>query len=486
MNITFKKKNLSIILGCMLATVGCTTVSNSDKLGLTTDNESFVSYLDAYAYAQNALLTGQFSELNQKMNSQFSGMNKDDMKDKLINESSSLSLAERGLLSLNTGDFEHALIYFDAAEQKMGKVEDYTSEEKTGSFFKTLGSFATGSDEISDYEMRGYEKVMVLNYKALTYLLMGNRASYNATRNAIDRQIAEREVWEKEKIKIEAEQEKQKKESADKSFFSSGEDWTTLFTGKVSQYAKDSAEQVRSAFVNPFSDYLNAVVMEFDSLDDPSIADNAQKAYKEVLNSNPNCTVAKEAYKSIVPEKNSRLVHIIWADGFAPHKTIAAMEVPGVKLENNKSLVYKYSTFEPIDSKVDKARVTINKKNIALEQLSNVESLLFRDEQDSVSWRVTQMFSYVLRTSLVGDLAAMAQKPDTRSWLSLPKNVKVARLYVPNNTKEITIETLDNKGKVIATSKTPLADVGPTVVYAVSYNDQLVTYHNQKSWIEKN
>lgn len=478
---------LTMVSLLIASATGCSMVGNSDKLSLTGEeqNESFMSYTQAYAPAKDALYKGKFKEIATKMNAGLVGKTTDEYKDELFKNASGLALAEKGLLSLNGGDLDNALLYFDVAEQKMGKVEEYSTSEKTGGFFKTVGSFLSGTDEISDYELRGFEKVMVLNYKALTYLLKGDRAAYNATRNAIDRQIAEREVWEAEKIKIEQEEAEKEKDANANEWNKQWQELKKSFVGNVNQYAKESAEQVRSAFVNPFGDYLNAVVMEFDSLDDDSITDNAQKAYSEVLKSNPKSTVAKKASESIKPEKNSKLVHIVWADGFAPQKQEFSMPVPFLKVKNGSALPYKYTSFVPNPSKVAKAVAKYDNKKIALEQLSNVESLLFKDEQDSVSWRVAQMFSFILRASLLGDLATLSQKPDTRSWLTLPREVSVARFYVPNKTKEISFETLDNKGKVISTKKVQLAEKGPTIIYAVSYDDQLATYHNTSSWIGK-
>jgi len=79
--------------------------------------------------------------------------------------------------------------------------------------------------------------------------------------------------------------------------------------------------------------------------------------------------------------------------------------------------------------------------------------------------------------------ASKLQRPDTRSWLSLPNKVLVARMYVPANTKQITVETL-SKGNVFASTKVDIAAEGPTVVYAVSYDKQLRAYANKNSWVK--
>lgn len=482
MKYTFKTLFLVMGLNSLIALTGCSTVGNSDKLGFTDESqdESFLPYTEAFEPAKQALLMGECSNLVAKMNSKYKDLTQDEIKDKLFNESSGLAIAEKGLVSLNCGDLKSALAYFDAAEQKMGKVEDYSASEQTGSFLKSTAGFLTGSEEMSEYQLRGYEKVMVLNYKSLVYLLNGDRAAYNATRNAIDRQIAEREVWEKEQKEIEDELAAKTEESKNNNFLIDIDAIKKAFIGNVNEYSKESASHVRSAFVNPLSDYMNAMVMEIDSLDDPSIADNAQKAYSEVLKSNPDCKTAIEASKSITPIKNQKLVHVIWSDNFAPHKKVEQMEIPG------GMGIYNYSTFAPNTSKLHNAQVKYGNKTETLVSLAKMESLLFKDEEDSIFNRVSQMMAYMIRLHFAGKataLIAKAQKPDTRSWLSLPKEIKVARFYVPNDTKEIAFETFDVNNHKVTSNNVTLAEKGPTVVYAVTYDDVLLTYSNKDSWV---
>ena len=132
-----------------------------------------------------------------------------------------------------------------------------------------------------------------------------------------------------------------------------------------------------------------------------------------------------------------------------------------------------------------------------MSSLSQIESIVLRDEQDNMPWRYTMMALGLIRSGAVGALSEKAglgsvlgagaasklQRPDTRSWLSLPNKVLVARMYVPANTKQITVETL-SKGNVFASTKVDIAAEGPTVVYAVSYDKQLRAYANKNSWVK--
>lgn len=65
----------------------------------------------------------------------------------------------------------------------------------------------------------------------------------------------------------------------------------------------------------------------------------------------------------------------------------------------------------------------------------------------------------------------------------MPNKVIVARFYVPNKTKNVTIQTYDEKKRIMAQYAVDIAELGPTVVYAVSYENQLKAFANKQSWI---
>ena len=58
--------------------------------------------------------------------------------------------------------------------------------------------------------------------------------------------------------------------------------------------------------------------------------------------------------------------------------------------------------------------------------------------------------------SLLVRVAAIAtERADTRSWLTLPANVQMARLPLPPGTYDVTVELLGNNGQVIETNVFP-------------------------------
>ncbi len=477
------KKTVLLGLAVSLLLAGCVG-GKSDKLGFGGDG-ALKTYAETFQPARDMLNAGKFDELAASLrkndtDKEGATLTDDEFKDKLIKDNSELSLLERGLLTLNTGDFNRALLYFDAAEIKMEQEENAIA--KAGSAVGK-GAFAglTGSEEATDYILRGYEKVMLYNYKALCYMLQGDRRAYNVTRRAIAKQ---QEEWEAFKTMLEKAQEREKSLSNE----NEGSKGSLEGGDTRDQYTIKKAASVPSAYVNPFGDYMNGMIMEIDSVQDASMRDNARIAYSKVLDNNKNCLAAKQAVgqlKGSGAPKGQKMVQVLLADGFSPEKKVLSS---GYRF-GKYSAVVNYAQATPLPSQVAGAAAG----NTAMGPLSDVEALILRDDQDRAPLRNLLFTAAVLRSGAVShfggalgaNLMSKAQKPDTRSWLSLPGKVLVARMYVPQNAKDIEIQTKTQNGRALNKIKVPLSAKGPTVIYAASYDGKLRAYANKSSWLEQ-
>ena len=571
--------SLAVIGALMLS--GCAT--HSDKLGFA-ESETTKTYAEAYEPARQMLMLGQWDAVRAKLNEnstkevkeEVEGENgeirktvrhetltNDEEMERLIKEQSELSLVERGLLTLNVGDFERALFYFDAAEEKLGLTEEDSSITGAASDYGKSGlSMLLGTEELANYELRGYEKVMLLNYKALCYMLMGDRKAYNVTRRAIDLQ---QEEWEKFKQLLEENKDKQydmKESVGEAPGQSSGRrapkteaehydfqieqarnmqkqlrevrnskdirpsDRPALdqkireIDGQIKQLqkmktaavgtspdsmsmsdvddrtaeVKKKAGLVASAYVNPFADYLNAMMMEIDGFDDPTMRQNAKIAYKKVVENNRDCTVAKTAVSQVEKGigRNQKLVQILLSDGFSPYQLEKTKIFP-IPMDNRViNAVVNYANATPVPTQTRGAVIKVGGKTTKLSSLTKMESLILRDEQDRLPMRATMFGLAIIRSATSGAflgnlgsaLAGSIQRPDTRSWLSLPNQVFVARVAVPKNQKTLKLQTMNAKGQPLATTDIKLAKEGPTVVYAVSYDKNIKVYANEFSWVD--
>ena len=571
--------SLAVIGALMLS--GCAT--HSDKLGFA-ESETTKTYAEAYEPARQMLMLGQWDAVRAKLNEnstkevkeevegdngeirktvRHETLTNDEEMERLIKEQSELSLVERGLLTLNVGDFERALFYFDAAEEKLGLTEEDSSITGAASGYGKSGlSMLLGTEELANYELRGYEKVMLLNYKALCYMLMGDRKAYNVTRRAIDLQ---QEEWEKFKQLLEENKDKQydmKESVGEAPGQSSGRrapkteaehydfqieqarnmqkqlrevrnskdirpsDRPALdqkireIDGQIKQLqkmktaavgtspdsmsmsdvddrtaeVKKKAGLVASAYVNPFADYLNAMMMEIDGFDDPTMRQNAKIAYKKVVENNRDCTVAKTAVSQVEKGigRNQKLVQILLSDGFSPYQLEKTKIFP-IPMDNRViNAVVNYANATPVPTQTRGAVIKVGGKTTKLSSLTKMESLILRDEQDRLPMRATMFGLAIIRSATSGAflgnlgsaLAGSIQRPDTRSWLSLPNQVFVARVAVPKNQKTLKLQTMNAKDQPLATTDIKLAKEGPTVVYAVSYDKNIKVYANEFSWVD--
>ena len=576
-----RRSGLSLAVIGALILSGCAT--HSDKLGFA-ESETTKTYAEAYEPARQMLMLGQWDAVRAKLNEnstkevkeEVEGENgeirktvrhetltNDEEMERLIKEQSELSLVERGLLTLNVGDFERALFYFDAAEEKLGLTEEDSSITGAASDYGKSGlSMLLGTEELANYELRGYEKVMLLNYKALCYMLMGDRKAYNVTRRAIDLQ---QEEWEKFKQLLEENKDKQydmKESVGEAPGQSSGRrapkteaehydfqieqarnmqkqlrevrnskdirpsDRPALdqkireIDGQIKQLqkmktaavgtspdsmsmsdvddrtaeVKKKAGLVASAYVNPFADYLNAMMMEIDGFDDPTMRQNAKIAYKKVVENNRDCTVAKTAVSQVEKGigRNQKLVQILLSDGFSPYQLEKTKIFP-IPMDNRViNAVVNYANATPVPTQTRGAVIKVGGKTTKLSSLTKMESLILRDEQDRLPMRATMFGLAIIRSATSGAflgnlgsaLAGSIQRPDTRSWLSLPNQVFVARVAVPKNQKTLKLQTMNAKGQPLATTDIKLAKEGPTVVYAVSYDKNIKVYANEFSWVD--
>ena len=576
-----RRSGLSLAVIGALILSGCAT--HSDKLGFA-ESETTKTYAEAYEPARQMLMLGQWDAVRAKLNEnstkevkeEVEGENgeirktvrhetltNDEEMERLIKEQSELSLVERGLLTLNVGDFERALFYFDAAEEKLGLTEEDSSITGAASDYGKSGlSMLLGTEELANYELRGYEKVMLLNYKALCYMLMGDRKAYNVTRRAIDLQ---QEEWEKFKQLLEENKDKQydmKESVGEAPSQSSGRrapkteaehydfqieqarnmqkqlrevrnskdirpsDRPALdqkireIDGQIKQLqkmktaavgtspdsmsmsdvddrtaeVKKKAGLVASAYVNPFADYLNAMMMEIDGFDDPTMRQNAKIAYKKVVENNRDCTVAKTAVSQVEKGigRNQKLVQILLSDGFSPYQLEKTKIFP-IPMDNRViNAVVNYANATPVPTQTRGAVIKVGGKTTKLSSLTKMESLILRDEQDRLPMRATMFGLAIIRSATSGAflgnlgsaLAGSIQRPDTRSWLTLPNQVFVARVAVPKNQKTLKLQTMNAKGQPLATTDIKLAKEGPTVVYAVSYDKNIKVYANEFSWVD--
>ena len=115
------------------------------------------------------------------------------------------------------------------------------------------------------------------------------------------------------------------------------------------------------------------------------------------------------------------------------------------------------------------------------EDLSSIAWQTFQDKQPTILARTVARglvkYSASVKAKekskvlgfIVNLFSAAIEMADTRSWVSLPHNVQIGRLALPAGTHTLTLESLDNRGRVIETGTISDIDIRPGTRTFVNY-----------------
>jgi len=406
-----------------------------------------------------------------------------------------LNSVEAGILAIDAQNCSAAIDNFAAAETYLKKQAERSIVE--GSFVgfgNEAMSLISGVGDLTEYNGEPYERILMLNYKSIAYLLNGERRAYNVTRRAIDWQNIEKKEFEKNLEEV-----KEKTKAGD---FKEKEKSTlgiSAFDILFNQYkaSESKALSVSSAYINPFGFYMAGIVQEFDSYEDASLRDNARISYQKALALNPKSKVIKQAVKATrkAPPRRKRLVQIIAADGFAPEKKTLTMNM----YIAGGQVPIKLPLFEPVDSRVAKIKVKYGRKTLStLSPIADIEAITLRHQLDSLPIEHAKVVTAIARNigenmlwNKLGSLGSLGKQyresfanPDMRAWMSLPKSFSAGRFYVSRRVKKIKVVSYDKNNRKLAEKIVTLNKKSPNFIYVRSINKTLYTNVAKQLWVK--
>lgn len=411
-----------------------------------------------------------------------------------------LGLLERGTMSVDKGDSKKAAQKFSYAEEIL---KDRKKESKVIEGAKKSGSFLleslTGYEEIGPYWGEGYERVLMLNYKAIAYLLQGERKAYNVTRRAIDWQNMEKKAFDEKMRKVHEKLDEERKGQEKK-----GHDITKFNVEGIlaEQFsAMDAkASTVDSAYVNPFGYYIAGMIQEFESYNDPSLRHNARISYEKALQLNPLSLVLQQAVEDLKKQPThsaTKLVHVVMGDGFVPEKKVLVFRF---KI-GDVVVPIKLPIYEPTPSQVHHIEVqTLDGKCLSiLSPVADIEAICLRYQKDMQPFYTLRVTLALVRTfiakKIFHEIGIFGQifsavydemaAPDTRSWMSLPASIQATRIHVPMTQKSLKIVTFNKEGNELATKIVNLDTSTHNFVYVRGIDNILYTYSNKKLWLTR-
>ena len=447
----------------------------------------YAGYTEKFLPIRDLISKGKIKEAYQAQEQLISQKKKGDL----------LLSLEQGTLALDASELEPSLAQFTQAEDLLGKRK---KGSVVGGFLKktagTVAGMASGMEEMTPYKGESYERILMLNYKSIAFMLDGDRKAYNVARRSIDWQNKEKKAFDKNLAKVEKKLKKQQKKLAKKAKAEDAEK-NDQTDGLKEKYTQKQALKVPSAYVNPFGFYVTGMVQEYDSYEDASLRDNARISYQKASDLNPNSGIIKKAVAAMKKPapKNKRLLHVVVADGFAPEKKVLKYDFTYA----HYSTSLKLPLYEPVPSKV--ARIEIktkaNKLLAKLDMVADIEAIALRHQMDSLPIQQLKATTAAVRTffenktlgqlGLVGNVLSKQRdktaNPDMRSWMTLPKAFYAARLYIPKSLSSIRIISYDSKGKVLAKKDVSLETKAHNFVYARTADKSIYSNSSKDMWV---
>lgn len=492
--------HISIISAILLLlTSACVPPQNQQTLHHGRTGNQSTTYYSGYSAKfqqyKNCLCSGNLDDALQKMSleeNQFRATS--DSEDKFAQQMGLLGLFERASLSLQAGDVTKSIYYSKLAEEI---IEDKESESYFSSGLASFGSMfaeVAGAGEFGRYDAAGFEKVLLLNLKAMGYLLQGDDRAFNVARLAIQWQDEEKDKFDRQLEGIENDHTAQASRKNKSSRKATAQDKSTVFASISKEFSKydDQALKVPSAFVNPFGDYLAGAVNEFKSVKSKALLSNAHISYKQALKLNPNSKVLQLAVEDTKKKRSAeRLIQVVAFDGFVPEKKILSFGVAVPSLST--PLDIELPIYSPISSKVKTIIVTTAEGKVltTLSPVADIGALALRHQKDMLPAVQTLVVSSTLRDALikevgnrymsglgnlVGSVLDSAMEPNTSSWMSLPSVIQGGRFHSPKGLQKIKIMTYDTNGKQLSQKSVKLSKGDRHFIFIRSIDNVLAVY----------
>lgn len=412
-----------------------------------------------------------------------------------------LSNAELGMMNFDSRNYTDSTTCFAAAHDAVTADQ----EQESGSTFQRLrrqagrlmrrgAAFVSGRDEIAVYVQKDYERILQLNYLALSYLVPGDRRAYNVNRLAIEEQDLSRRTFEEELGRAE---ERLGTARNDATNGSQAASQTDSFQREFEQF-DPIANRVTSAYVNPLGYYLSGVIQEISSTERPSLRGNARNSYTaalELARTSPQITAAVQAMQA-PPVQGQRILHLVIGEGFAPSRQALQFGIN----TGQQVVPVRIPIFTPTPSSITRVQLSNARGQpvTRLDAIGDVEALVMRSQRDRMPQMLLGVIASAWRASaeqrfaagMGGFASAVMQfkqsfdSPDMRSWASLPAKFHVARVVLPPNQTRFRLDSYAGNRVVHTQTIEAPADLEHCVVYGRTADGVLSVEQPRRLWID--
>jgi hypothetical protein len=365
---------------------------------------------------------------------------------------------ERAVILQAMGSYELSANEFNKAVEK---IKDYENRAVVSATRTTsqVGSLVI-NEQVQPYEGEDFEKVLIHGLGAVNYLMMGDLEGARVEiRNAYTRQ---KELYNKHERELERAKKDEGTAGWDRSFQEADKEGYDRL--------KKKALSVESIYQNAFAYYISSLVYELNDEPDEAYIDlkkaiqaapDSESIQKDLIRLSKDLNFFDDIDKweskyGKAPKSSGDLVDIfvIFSLGLAPYKEAVSFPIPVRKggIVFASLPVYQYtpsstrSAVVVYDGERSDATIVSDMDAIASKNLLDKFPILFAKQvaRTYLKARATSKLSeeYGGWGALAGTLAsAITEQADLRTWSSLPKEIQVARVFTPVETRRITIRS---------------------------------------------
>lgn len=434
-----------------------------------------------------------------------------------------LAGVERGLLQLESGAINDARASFSEAGAAGQTTGEQVRAAQTGSrgMLRRLGGVARGAaraaagamgnQELAPYAPPDYERVLQLNYLALSHLLLGDPAAFSVSRRTSAQQADAFEdlndkasrLQDEARLAFEAERAEAERRLAEvRSGDAEGAPDVDGVAAQLQQaYAVGEtcrAPNLPSAYVNPLGFYLSGLVYEISSLEFPEDVDAARISYEKALQLAPRSATLRAAAADLnrATSGPGRVVHLVVGEGLAPVRQALRMQLAVGENLVPLTIPRLACTASPV------ARIQVRGMDGrtlgSLDPIADIEGMMLQRQKDREAITATSVLFNAVRGAMENNLAqqnvfaALAvglkqenfDRPDTRSWSSLPARVHAGRIRVPEQVQQVQLVSLDAAGRVLSRATVPIdRTTRQNVVYGRAVASTLTLAPTPQLWV---
>ena len=362
---------------------------------------------------------------------------------KLVNDASGkdyyLFLLERGKVNLAAGEYDSAIVDLQEAERRFLEIEATTSVSEA---FKSILVNPT----MGEYQPEPHEKIMISSYLLLAYWLKGDREGALVERNRL--------------------------------------------VGRLKQYTEGLSDKDRAALDVPFAHYLAAVMYEIEGREDDArieydaLGKVMPDAVPEVLDPNLRELVVfteigrapvlvSTEIRGYLQKDGGNLVGFFNLPGgsgprmfFLPGFMDLSLDKPGV--------LFTFAFPQCVRQRriVDRCRLVVDGVEAGeMRPLDDLEHAAFAAyEKDLGPTLLKAAFRTYLKTvaqtklakkddakgvafDVLGKVLAAVDRADTRSWQTLPAEIRMFRIECNRGNSTVLVRYYDAAGTMIGTSR---------------------------------